>query len=91
MNAADRVKYKELQAERRELLIRADRIEVAANRVWRAFTSDVCGKQLNCDGCPCKNICDVIDKADAKAQSLRKRLADIHKEMSRIHGSKEGK
>ena len=91
MNAADRVRYNELQAERRALQIRTDRLKAATDRVWRTLTRDVCSKQLNCDGCPCSRICDVIDKADDKASDLRKRLADIHKELSRIRGSKGGK
>lgn len=89
MKVADRARYQELKAERKDLQQRILAIDTAVRRVDR-FTGAACVGQTECEGCPMHNICKLADKAAAKASVLRKRLSEVHKELSVIFSVKEG-
>lgn len=90
MKEADRARYKQLRVERKALQDRIIKIEAAVQRV-DDITRWVCDERTDCTGCPCLNMCQVADKAYEKSHALRKRLVAVHKELSRIFSSKEGK
>ena len=90
MKVADRARYQELKAERKDLQQRIDRLYGAIQRVDR-FTAAACVGQTECEGCPMQNICKLADKAAVKTMELRKRLSEVHKELSVIFSVKEGK
>lgn len=88
MKEADRARYKKLRVERKALQDRIIKIEAAVQRV-DDLTKYVCDGRTTCEGCPCSNMCYVTDKAYEKAHMLRKRLVEVHKELSFIFSRKE--
>ena len=89
MNVADRARYKQLKAERKELQARINAIDKAVRRVDR-FVGTACTGLDHCTGCPMVGICEVTDKAAEKAFMLRQRLSAVHDELNQIFKRKEG-